>query len=53
MIDQNRALESFLRYIAIDSETHHEKPMTELLVRELEALGLTEGCTCREEDLYA
>lgn len=41
MIDQNRALESFLRYIAIDSETHHEKPMTELLVRELEALGLT------------
>lgn len=41
MIDQNRALESFLRYIAVDSETHHEKPMTELLVRELEALGLT------------
>ena len=44
MIDRERVLRTFLDYVRIDSETHHERTMTERLAADLRALGL-EVCT--------
>lgn len=41
MIDGKRVVDTFLDYVQIDSETHHEREMTARLVADLEALGLT------------
>ena len=40
MIDNERVLRTFLEYVQIDSETHHEGAMTERLAADLRALGL-------------
>lgn len=40
MISKERVLRTFLEYVRIDSETHHEKAITERLVADLRALGL-------------
>lgn len=40
MIQRERLLRTFLDYVQIDSETHHEKAMTERLTADLRALGL-------------
>lgn len=40
MINKERVLKTFLDYVRIDSETHHEKAMTERLAADLRALGL-------------
>ena len=40
MIDRERVLRTFLDYVRIDSETHHERTMTERLAADLRALGL-------------
>ena len=40
MIDRERVLRTFLDYVQIDSETHHEGAMTERLAADLRALGL-------------
>lgn len=40
MINRQRVLETFLRYVKIDSESHFEKEMAEQLVHELTQLGL-------------
>ena len=40
MIDGKRVVETFLDYVQIDSETHHEHEMTARLVADLKALGL-------------
>lgn len=40
MINKERVTQTFLDYVRIDSETHHEKQMTMRLVEDLKALGL-------------
>ena len=40
MINAERLLDTFLRYVQIDSESGHEKVMGETLVRDVKALGL-------------
>ena len=40
MINKERVVQTFLDYVRIDSETHHEKAMTERLTADLRALGL-------------
>lgn len=40
MINRERVLQTFLDYVQTDSETHHEKAMTERLTADLQALGL-------------
>lgn len=40
MIQKQRVIQTFLDYVQIDSETHHEKEMTARLVQDLQALGL-------------
>ena len=40
MINKERIVQTFLDYVRIDSETHHEKAMTERLTADLRALGL-------------
>ena len=40
MINAERLLDTFLRYVQIDSENGHEKVMGETLVRDVKALGL-------------
>lgn len=40
MINRERVLRTFLEYVQIDSESHHEKAMTERLATDLRALGL-------------
>ncbi len=40
MINQERIVERFLRYIQIDSETRHEKEIADMLVDELMAIGM-------------
>lgn len=41
MVNRDRVVKTFLDYIQIDSETHHEHEMTQRLIADLEALGLT------------
>ena len=40
MINAERLLDTFLRYVRIDSESGHEKAMGETLVKDVKALGL-------------
>ena len=40
MINAERLLDTFLRYVRIDSESGHEKVMSETLVMDVKALGL-------------
>lgn len=40
MINRDRVLQTFLDYVRIDSETHHEKAITQRLTADLQALGL-------------
>lgn len=40
MINAERLLDTFLRYVRIDSESGHEKAMGETLVKDVRALGL-------------
>ena len=40
MINAERLLDTFFRYVQIDSESGHEKAMGETLVEDVKALGL-------------
>ena len=40
MINENRLLESFLRYVQVDSPTKEEKQLAQMLKEEMEQLGL-------------
>ncbi|MDW7669373.1 MAG: M20/M25/M40 family metallo-hydrolase [Bacillota bacterium] len=40
MINNERLIERFMRYVKVDSETGNEKEFSELIVKELEDLGL-------------
>ena len=40
MINNERLIERFMRYVRINSETGNEKEFSELIVKELESLGL-------------
>ena len=46
MINAERLLDTFFRYVQIDSESGHEKAMGETLVQDVKALG-PNGPRCR------